>query len=327
MLLVGVLRLAAKRTTYKYKYGRIILVQRTWSSTLRPFSSTPFMGIKTLISATTAKAIAESRPVKFVDVRAPEVYAKGHIPAAANVHAIFTYLATSDAEGVKKLTSTFEGLFQDAGINSDHHVITYEQCLDTLFGASCRGLYLFKLLGHSNVSILHGGLEGWTKEGYPLSTQAPEVTRGTFQASWTPSGLWSDQDSVMKVITEEKDTVLLDVRDPEEWKGVSSSPYGVDFAPRKGRLPAAVSIPWRNLMKKTDDGLTHFKDPDEIKGLCAAKGITPDKKIIIYCFKGARSANTFVALKEAGFGDVTNYFASWDEWSRDHSLPIDANKY
>ena len=33
--------------------------------------------------------------------------------------------------------------------------------------------------------------------------------------------------------------VLLDVRDRDEWMGESSSPYGRDFAPRKGRLPGA----------------------------------------------------------------------------------------
>lgn len=34
--------------------------------------------------------------------------------------------------------------------------------------------------------------------------------------------------------------VKLDVRDVDEWVGTSSSPYGVDFCPRKGRIPGAV---------------------------------------------------------------------------------------
>lgn len=33
---------------------------------------------------------------------------------------------------------------------------------------------------------------------------------------------------------------LLDNRDKDEWLGESSSPYGKDFAPRKGRIPGAV---------------------------------------------------------------------------------------
>ena len=37
---------------------------------------------------------------------------------------------------------------------------------------------------------------------------------------------------------------------------------------------------------------------------------------------GARS-NTFLALKNAGVKDVRMYFGSWNEWSRDPSLPIE----
>jgi thiosulfate/3-mercaptopyruvate sulfurtransferase len=36
--------------------------------------------------------------------------------------------------------------------------------------------------------------------------------------------------------------VLLDIRDAEEWIGESSSPYGKDFCPRKGRIPGAKWI-------------------------------------------------------------------------------------
>lgn len=308
--------------------ARRVVVSRCRSVLPRAFSSTTSWRVERLVSAATARTLAEGGPVKFVDVRAPEEYTKARIPDAVNVHAIFTYLATSDADGIQKLTSTFEGLFQDAGINTEDHVITYEECLKTLYGASCRGLYLFKLLGHSSVSVLDGGLEGWIKQGYPLSEAPPNVPRrGTFQASWAPSGLWSGRDDVLKAIADESDTVLLDVRDMEEWRGSSSSPYGVDFAPRKGRLPDAVSIPWYNFMRTTDDGLTRFKDPEEIRELCAASGVVPDKKVIVYCFKGARAANTFTALKEAGFDHVTNYFASWNEWSRDPNLPTDAEEY
>jgi len=52
-------------------------------------------------------------------------------------------------------------------------------------------------------------------------------------------------------------------------------------------------------------------------------GLDPDKTIYIYCFKGARSSNTFLALKLAGFRNVRNYFNSWNEWSRDYNLPIE----
>ena len=57
---------------------------------------------------------------------------------------------------------------------------------------------------------------------------------------------------------------------------------------------------------------------------CASVGITPQTPVVLYCFKGARASNTLVALKEAGVENVTLYFGSWNEWSRDPSLPIEA---
>lgn len=295
---------------------------------IRTLSTTAISAERLLDAATVNRLVGSSDfQVKLLDVRAPERYSEGHIPNAVNIHTFFTYLATSDRQGVQDLKSTFENLLQDAGVNGtdDEHVIAYEDSLRTLYGASCRALYVLKLLGHPRVSVLNGGFEGWSERGYATTTEVPQVSKGTFQARWTPS-IWSGRDDVVTALRD-GDAVLLDVRDMEEWNGTSSSPYGVDFAPRKGRLPGAVHILWKNLMEKRGDGLIHFKEPDEIRRICAEKGVTPDKKVIIYCFKGARASNTYIALKEAGFDDVTNYFASWNEWSRDDSLGIDSERY
>ena len=37
-----------------------------------------------------------------------------------------------------------------------------------------------------------------------------------------------------------------------------------------------------------------------------------------------RASNTYLALKESGFENVTNYLASWNEWSTDSKLEIDS---
>jgi len=56
---------------------------------------------------------------------------------------------------------------------------------------------------------------------------------------------------------------------------------------------------------------------------CATVGISQNTPVYLYCFKGARASNTFLALKNAGVKDVRMYFGSWNEWSRDPSLPIE----
>ncbi|MBA3004521.1 MAG: sulfurtransferase, partial [Desulfurivibrio sp.] len=40
----------------------------------------------------------------------------------------------------------------------------------------------------------------------------------------------------------------------------------------------------------------------------------------------SRAANTYVALKLAGFTRLRVYFASWNEWARDPNLPIESGE-
>jgi thiosulfate/3-mercaptopyruvate sulfurtransferase len=76
------------------------------------------------------------------------------------------------------------------------------------------------------------------------------------------------------------------------------------------------------MMKPTPTG-PMFKSHDEILAECASVGITQKTPVVLYCFKGARASNTLVALKEAGVDNARLYFGSWNEWSRDLSLPVE----
>ena len=197
--------------------------------------------------------------------------------------------------------------------------------MSTGFGQSCRGYFLLEYLGYPSAKILHGGLEAWTKKGLPTSTVVPSPVARVFPIDPAAASLMADRDAMLAAIADPS-VAKLDVRDVDEWIGESSSPYGSDFCPRKGRLPGAVWIEWYRMMKPTGDG-QKFKSRAEILGECATVGITPDTPVYLYCFKGARASNTFVALKEAGIKDVRIYFGSWNEWSRDPALPIEEGAF
>ncbi|WP_371413020.1 rhodanese-like domain-containing protein [Thiomonas sp. X19] len=116
--------------------------------------------------------------------------------------------------------------------------------------------------------------------------------------------------------------VILDVRDVDEWVGTSSSPYGQDYCPRKGRIPGARWLERYRMTKPMPQGQM-FKEPEEILAECATVGIAPQSTVHLDCFKGARASNTDLALQPAGVRKVKRYFGSWNEWSRDPSLPIE----
>jgi len=260
--------------------------------------------------------------VVVIDARGPDAYAAGHIPGAVNVHDIFSYLAMSTPDGMGELKGKFAEIFGKAGLSGAETAVIYEGSMNTGFGMSCRGYFLLRFLGYPKAAVLHGGLAAWTAAGLPVSTDpaAPELktfplrdTGTEFMIGRTEMLAALDDDSICK----------LDVRDVDEWVGTSSSPYGPDFCPRKGRIPGSKWIEWYRLMKPTPQG-PMFKASDEIMAEAHSVGIDKGTPVYLFCFKGARASNTFVALKEAGIEDVRLYFGSFNEWSRDMSLPVES---
>lgn len=280
---------------------------------------------KILIEAAELQTLMAGEDVVLVDTRSPEQYAECHIQGAVNIHDIFTYLSTSTGEGLEEMRRHFAHVFGQAGIDQNSTVVFYEQGMDSGYGQSCRGHFMLAYLGVNTSFVLHGGLAAWRQLGGEVSQEAPVVEPKRFELHDSGKDLIVDKKQVLEELNRDRVT-LLDVRDVDEWIGESSSPYGRDFAPRKGRLPGAKWLEWYRMMKPTPDGM-RIKSPGEVRAECENVGLDKNKPIWLYCFKGARTSNTYVALKQAGFKNVATYFGSWNEWSRDPSLPIETVKY
>jgi thiosulfate/3-mercaptopyruvate sulfurtransferase len=275
-----------------------------------------------LITPTQLQQMRESLPTVIIDTRAPEAYAAGHVPGAVNIHEIFTFLATSSKEGLEELRGKFAEAFGSAGLSGEEIAVIYEDTMNTGFGQSCRGYFLLQFLGYPKTAILHGGYQAWLAEDMPSSTETPVPEPKVFPVDEAATGIMLTKDDMLAAL-DKPDIVKLDVRDVDEWVGTSSSPYGIDFCPRKGRIPGAVWLEWYRMMKPGEE-VPVFKSKEELQAECATVGIDADSTVYLYCFKGARASNTFVALKEAGVKDVRMYFGSWNEWSRDPDLPIES---
>lgn len=275
---------------------------------------------KTLVTPTEMVSLMETSPAVVIDTRTPEEYAAGHIPGAVNIREIFSFLSTSTPDGLAAMQQTFADLLGASGLSGAETAVVYEDAMNNGYGQSCRGYFLLQYLGYPKVSVLHGGLKAWTDAGLPTTTDVATPAPKTFPLASNPALLLTTDDMLKSL--DDPSVVKLDVRDWDEWTGESSSPYGKDFAPRKGRIPGAVLIEWYTLMQ-SQGGVPMFKPIDEIRAIASQVGITPDTPVNLYCFKGARASNTLVALNEAGIKDVKIYFASWNEWSRDPSLPIE----
>jgi len=274
-----------------------------------------------LISPTELADLVRSERVVCIDTRDANAYAEAHLPGAFNIHEIFTYLASSTPEGLAAMRDRFAAAFGRAGLSGAETAVIYEHSMAGGFGQSCRGYVLLRHLGYPKIRVLHGGFAAWVAAGLPTNADVPPPRSSSFPVTPQADRILVDLQE-MKAAVADPRVVKLDVRDVDEWIGESSSPYGKDFCPRKGRIPGAVWIEWYRMMKPTPSG-PMFKSRAEILAECATVGIAEDTPVVVYCFKGARASNTFLALEEAGIKNVTIYFGSWNEWSRDASLPID----
>ncbi|MEH2305031.1 sulfurtransferase [Nostoc sp.] len=281
------------------------------------------MNTKALISPqelTSILAEKSSLPV-IIDTRTPEDYAISHIPNSINIRDFFTYLLESSyPAGLKELQEYFAEIMSKLGISGAERLIVYEDTLNKGYGQSCRAAFLLKYLGCAEVSILHGGYRAWLTEGLPTTDEVPLCESSIFRLHPNTDIMVTTAEMLQAI--DNPAIIKLDVRDRNEWLGLSSSPYNPDFCPRKGRIPNAVWLEWHHLMNSESE-IPTFRSPDEIREICQSVGITPESIVYIYCFKGSRAANTLIALEQVGIS-ARNYFGSWNEWSRDFSLPIDS---
>ena len=283
------------------------------------------MGEKILYTPSEVIELLKGDDVIVIDIRDAEDYQEEHISGAVSVPDVFFYLSMTTPEGLEELHQTFTGHFSEIGLTPDKTAIIYEDAYDSRYGGSCRGYWLLRYLGHDKVGILDGGYSAWNDEG--LSVDAETVVSEPSEFVVKPnSEIIATISDMIDFVNNPGSVKLLDNRDKIEWIGKSSSPYGVDYTPRKGRIKGAIWIEWYEFLER-DGKIPYFKSKDKVLELCAQHDLHPEDDIIIYCFKGARASNTFVALKEAGFKNIRNYFGSWNEWSRDMELPIDDEVY
>ena len=206
-----------------------------------------------LISASELAELTSKEPCVIIDTRNPDAYGAGHLPNAVNVHEIFTYLATSTPEGMHELKTKFADAFGKAGLSGKETAVIYEQSMNSGFGQSCRGYYLLTMLGYPKIKVLHGGYDAWVAKGLPITTAVPTPKPASFAIVPEAGDILIDAKTMLAAVGK-PGIALLDVRDVDEWIGESSSPYGKDFCPRKGRIPGAVWLEWYRMMKPTGEG-------------------------------------------------------------------------
>ncbi|WP_306055043.1 sulfurtransferase [Natronococcus wangiae] len=236
----------------------------------------------------------EDPNVRVVDVRdAWEYGGIGHVPGAVNVPFDSYRDETADDPGTLPGATAFGDLLGRAGVEPDDTIVAYD---DTHGVFAARFFVTARAYGHADVRLLDGDFSAWSRE-HETSSDEPAVERTDYAAepfSFAESPL-VDRAAVEDAL--ERDAVLVDTRDPEEFADA--------------HLPGAVRFDWRAVV---DDETRRLKPAAELESLLADRGVTRDREVVLYCNTARRISHTYVVLRALGYDDVAFYEGSLTEW-------------
>jgi len=191
---------------------------------------------------------------------------------------------------------------EEIGIGDDSRVVYYSPDWDPM---ATRLFFTLDYLGHGNqASLLDGGLDQWTREKRPTSTQASTGKPGSLTIHLHPE-IVAKMDSMKKLVDgPEGGVVIVDARPSKRY--------------RNGHLRGAESFYWENALVSEKEPL--LKSPEQIRQLFTAAGVTGKKKAVSYCEVGLQASYIYMLARYIGL-DAAMYDGSYSEWS-DAKQPV-----
>ena len=246
-----------------------------------------------------------------------KAYLKGHVPGA--IFSFWKDLLWHETDREFVSSSELSSRLGEIGVSTDSTLVI---CGDPVqYGTYA--LWVMTMAGVKDVRILDGSRTRWINDGNPLDTEGlsrEPIDNGSLDPSIATR---IGRDEVLQKINN-PDTVLLDVRSPEEYRGERvSPPGGFDHgAERKGRIPGAVHLFFRELLNDDDTFISKEKLERKFSEVGVKK--SSGKDIVSYCRLSHRATLSWFAMSEIlGIEKAQIYDGSWTEWGSIVGFPIE----
>jgi len=251
-------------------------------------SEAPGQQLPILCSVDTLRSlISKKKPVRIVDVRKADDYAKGHIPTAVSLP--LARVLEND------VPDKIVDILCELGISESMPVVIYD---DTFGALASRVAWTFQYVGHDNTALLETTYSHWKELGLETETR-PRTFPRTSHPLKLNRAIFADAPYVESAASAK----------PDEGKLLVDSRERLNFLTE--HIPGAKNIPYT--MLGADGSI--LRKSEELKRFMENRGISGDSEIITYCGSvGTLSGLTYYALRLAGFDKVKLYPKSFKEW-------------
>ncbi len=248
-----------------------------------------------------------NKSMVVIDVQASDVYAKQHIQGAVNIPHKSLY-KPGPVEGQFKDLAELASIFGKSGISNNSKIVIYD---DGSQKYNSRVWWVLKYMGATDVLLLHKDMAQMEAARIPM-TNTPVSLKATTFIPTVNIDMNIDMAAIKALETNPK-ALLLDVREPDEYKGIDKDKKS------QGHLPGAVFLYYKDMLTVTGA----YKTKEEIMAIAAKAGATSEKEIVVYCQTGIKAAVTYIALRQiAGFPNVKLYAGAYAEWASITANPI-----
>jgi thiosulfate/3-mercaptopyruvate sulfurtransferase len=245
----------------------------------------------------------------------PEFYSKGHIPGARQIKLEDIAVTRDGIPNELPPVESLKRVFQAAGVSNSSRVVLYGERFN-LFAA--RAYFTLDYLGvGARVALLDGGLEKWTAERRPLSTEIPLPKTATLVVSPRPEILVDTK--AMRELSQKKpiSVTLVDARPTKEFTGEQRS----EDVTEAGHIPGAKGLYWMDMLVSRQNPV--LKPEMELRRMYSELNAKADQPLVTYCRTGMQSSFDYFVAKYLGY-DPSMYDASFFEWSK-KDLPAETS--